>query len=196
MDGHFVPNITMGVPLVRGLAAATGLPLDVHLMVANPLVQIPWFLAAGAGWLTVHIEALEASAGQAEKAVALIREAGAHPCLAVRPDTPLAALKPYLRLLDMVLVMSVQPGFSGQAFMEGSLARVASLARTIAALPAPPLIEVDGGIDAGNIQAVVGAGADVVVAGNAVFAAPDPRSALASLCALARAAGKGDDASC
>ena len=191
MDGHFVPNLTMGVPFVQSLRRATCLPLDVHLMVSNPLVQIPWFLEAGADWVTVHLEALDAASGEVEAAIALIRDRGGHPCLSVRPQTPLEALRPYIADLDMVLVMSVEPGFSGQSFIEGALGRIGEVARMARAAQASPLIEVDGGIGPSTVEGAVKAGADVLVAGNAVFAAPDPKAALAGLVALARSAQAG-----
>ena len=179
MDGHFVPNLTMGVPVVRSLKRATSLPLDVHLMVDNPLDQLPWYLDAGADSVTVHVEPLDAE-GLA-RAVGEIRAAGAKAAASVKPGTPVEALAPVLADLDMVLVMSVEPGFSGQGFIEGSeekVARVAQLARTAGS---GPLIEVDGGIGAATAGRVAAAGADVLVCGNAVFAADDPAAALAAV---------------
>ncbi|MCL1797000.1 MAG: ribulose-phosphate 3-epimerase [Eggerthellaceae bacterium] len=194
MDGHFVPNLTMGVPFVRCLKAATALPLDVHLMIANPLEQIPWFLDAGADWLTFHIEAFEDSLGSpesleaAKQAIALIREAGAHPGISCKPQTPTATLKPLLSLVDMVLVMSVNPGFSGQSYMQGTASRVAEVVSMARAQGRSPLIEVDGGIDAFTAQEVARAGADVLVAGNAIFKAENPAAALKEIAASAHLA--------
>ncbi|MDR0514907.1 MAG: ribulose-phosphate 3-epimerase [Coriobacteriaceae bacterium] len=195
MDGHFVPNLTLGVPFVAQLKRITALPLDVHLMVSNPLVQIPWYLEAGADYLTFHIEAFDAPAnkppGQAEKiaeAIDLIRAAGAHPGASLKPDTPVSRLEPYVKSLDLVLVMSVYPGFSGQAYIEGSHERVAAVARMAQAAGASPLIEVDGGIGVATAGKVGAAGADVLVAGNAVFAASDPGKAIKAIAQAAQAA--------
>ena len=144
MDGHFVPNLTMGVPVVKQLKKATSLPLDVHLMIANPLEQLPWFLDAGADSVTVHAEALDAD-GLA-RAVAAIHAAGAKAAVSVKPRTAVGALAPVLADLDMVLVMSVEPGFSGQSYIEGSEAKVTRITEMARAVGASPLIQVDGGI--------------------------------------------------
>lgn len=179
MDGHFVPNLTMGVPVVKQLKKATRLPLDVHLMIANPLEQLPWFLDAGADSVTVHAEALNAD-GLA-RAVAAIHAAGAKAAVSVKPRTAVGALAPVLADLDMVLVMSVEPGFSGQSYIEGSEAKVARIAEMARAVGASPLIQVDGGIGEVTAPIVAAAGADVLVCGNAVFAAEDPAAALAAV---------------
>ena len=180
MDGHFVPNLTVGVPHVEQLAGITDLPLDVHLMIANPLEQLPWFVQAGADMITVHAEALE---GQwLDRAIALIHEGGAKACVAIKPNTPVEVVAPHIASLDMVLVMSVEPGFSGQGYIEGSerkVADVAGLARQ--AGNGSLLIEVDGGIGVSTAPLVAGAGADVLVCGNAVFGAADPEDAIRSI---------------
>lgn len=189
MDGHFVPNLTMGVPVVKQLKAATALPLDVHLMIGNPLEQLPWFLDAGADSVTVHAEALDAE-GLA-RAVDAIRAAGAKAAVSVKPATPVEAIAPVIADVDMVLVMSVEPGFSGQSYIEGSDLRVARVAELARAAGASPLIQVDGGIGTATAPLVAAAGADVLVCGNAVFAADDPAAALQAVRAaaeLARAA--------
>lgn len=176
IDGHFAPNLSMGVPLVKQLSRATGLPLDVHLMVSNPLVQIPWFADAGASSLTVHAEVLYGDAlGQA---VRMIHEAGCKAAVSLKPKTPVEALAPVIADLDMVLVMSVEPGFSGQSYIEGSEERVAKVAAMARAAGSAPLIQVDGGIGVKTAARVAAAGADVLVCGNAVFAAEDPAEAL------------------
>lgn len=190
MDGHFVPNLTLGVPFVRQLKKVAEIPLDVHLMIANPLVQLPWFLEAGSDIVTVHLEALDALAGEVEQAIGMIRDAGAKAAISIKPDTPTEALEPYIALLDMVLVMSVYPGFSGQSYIEGSDARVAEVAAMAATAGARPLIEVDGGMGAKTAGPVAACGADVLVAGNAVFGAPDPKAAIAQIARIA------DDARC
>ena len=187
MDGHFVPNLTIGVPHVKQLKRITDLPLDVHLMISNPLEQLPWFIEAGADWLTVHAETLE---GQwIDRAIAMIHDGGAKACIAVKPNTPIDVVAPHIADLDMVLVMSVEPGFSGQGYIEGSeqkVVKVAELARE--AGNGDLLIEVDGGIGLATAPLVTAAGADVLVCGNAVFAADDPEGAIAAI------AQAGDDA--
>ena len=187
MDGHFVPNLTIGVPHVKQLSAITELPLDVHLMISNPLEQLPWFIQAGADMLTVHAETLE---GQwIERAVQLIHAGGAKACVALKPNTPVDVLATTIADLDMVLVMSVEPGFSGQGYIEGSenkVAQVAAMAREVG--NADLLIEVDGGIGVATVERVCAAGADVIVCGNAVYAAQDPAAAIAQIEALGNAA--------
>lgn len=187
MDGHFVPNLTIGVPHVKQLKSITSLPLDVHLMISNPLEQLPWFIQAGADMLTVHAETLE---GQwLERAIQLIHEGGAQACVALKPNTPVEVLATAIANLDMVLVMSVEPGFSGQGYIEGSedkVARVAQMARE--AGNDKLLIEVDGGIGTKTVERVCAAGADVIVCGNAVYAADDPKQAIREIEALGNAA--------
>lgn len=180
MDGHFVPNITIGVPHVRQLHGLASIPLDVHLMVSNPLEELPWFIQAGADVLTVHAESLQ---GQwLNRAVELIHEGGARACVACKPHTPLSALQPVIAELDMALIMSVEPGFSGQSYIEGSEQRVAEVAAMArAAGNDDMLIEVDGGIGEETVGRVCAAGADVIVCGNAVFGAADPAGALAAI---------------
>lgn len=196
MDGHFVPNLTMGVPVVKQLKKAASIPLDVHLMIDNPLEQLPWFLDAGADSITVHVEALDEE-GLA-RAVSAIRAAGAKAAVALKPATPAEAVAPVIGEVDMVLVMSVEPGFSGQSFIGGSDARVARVAELARAASAGPLIQVDGGIGVATAPLVAAAGADVLVCGNAVFAAQDPAAALEAVRAAAesaRAAALGTSAS-
>ena len=179
MDGHFVPNLSMGVPLVKQLKKATTLPLDVHLMVSNPLEQIPWFAAAGADSLTVHAEVLYGDA--LVQAVRMIHEAGCKAAVSLKPKTPVETLRPVLADLDMVLIMSVEPGFSGQSYIEGSDERVAQVVAMAREMGVSPLIQVDGGIGVATAPKVAAAGADVLVCGNAVFAAEDPAAALVAV---------------
>ncbi len=186
MDGHFVPNLTMGVPVVKQLKKITNLPLDVHLMISNPLDQLPWFLEAGADIVTVHAEAC--AGYQLERAVKLIHEAGAKAAASVKPRTPVEVLAPVMADLDMVLVMSVEPGFSGQSFIEGSDRKVARVVELARAVGAHPLIEVDGGIGVATAPLVAAAGADVLVCGNAVCGAADPAAAIADITRVAEAA--------
>lgn len=180
MDGHFVPNLTMGVPLLKQLKPATSLVCDVHLMIDNPLVELPWFIDAGADLLNVHVEAL--SEADLVRAIAQIHEAGLMAAAALKPKTPASALAPVIADLDMALVMSVEPGFSGQSYITGSEAKVTEVAAMAgAAGNEAMLIQVDGGIGTATAPLVAAAGADVLVCGNAVFAAPDPAEALAAV---------------
>lgn len=176
MDGHFVPNLTMGVPVVKQLKKATDLPLDVHLMIENPLEQLPWFLDAGADSVTVHAEVLDAD--RLVRAVAAIHAAGAKAAVSLKPRTAVGVLAPVIADVDMVLVMSVEPGFSGQSYIEGSDAKVARIVEMARSVGASPLIQVDGGIGVSTAPVVAACGADVLVCGNAVFAADDPAAAL------------------
>lgn len=183
MDGHFVPNITMGVPFVKALRKSCTLPCDVHLMVANPLEQIPWFIESKPDVLTIHWEALDTPCAekQAHDSVRMIHEAGCRAGIALKPDTDPAVLQNTIAIWDMILVMSVFPGFSGQSYIEGSDARIAEVVSLCQQQDASPLIQVDGGIGEQTAAKVVAAGADVLVAGNAVFKAGDYARAIASI---------------
>ena len=152
-------------------------------MIANPLEQLPWFLDAGADSVTVHAEVLDAD--QLMRAIAAIHAAGAKAAVSVKPRTTAGALAPVIADVDMVLVMSVEPGFSGQSYIEGSDAKVARIVDMARAVGASPLIQVDGGIGVKTAPLVAAAGADVLVCGNAVFAADDPAAALAAVQAAA-----------
>ncbi len=166
MDGHFVPNITIGPMIVEAARRATELPLDVHLMIENPDRYLSAFVAAGADWLTVHQEACPHLHRTAQK----IRELGAHPGVAVNPATPVELLVDALPLVDLVLVMTVNPGFGGQSFIRECLPKIARLARAIESAGLQDMeIEVDGGIDPQTAPDVAAAGATVLVAGSAVF---------------------------
>ena len=181
MDGHFVPNLTIGPAHVAALKQATELPLDVHLMIDNPLVQLPWYLDAGADGVTVHLEAC-ADEGEARSCAETIRAAGAAPALAVNPETPVSAIADaLLPVFDMFLVMSVHPGFSGQSFIEDTPDKVAELASRLAAAGLEKDIEVDGGIGAQTAPLVASAGANVLVAGNAVFKAAERARAIETM---------------
>ncbi len=181
MDGHFVPNLTMGVPVVSQLKKITDIPLDVHLMISNPLEQLDWYLDAGADIVTVHMEALEGEA-QVREFIARTRAASARPALTLKPDYPVEELEPFIADIDMVLVMSVFPGFSGQSYIEGSEDRVGQVAEMAKLLNPNLLIEVDGGVSAERTAGLVCAqGADVLVAGSGVFKAADPQAAIGIL---------------
>ena len=170
MDGHFVPNLTFGPPVVAALARRTRLPLDVHLMVANPERLLDDYLAAGAAWVSVHVEAT----AHLDRLLARIRAAGARAGAVLNPATPVAVVEDCLPALDFVLVMSVNPGFAGQSFIPYALEKVRRLRETARRAGVPLEIEIDGGIGPGNVAEVVAAGADVCVAGSSVFGAPDP----------------------
>ena len=179
MDGHFVPNLTIGVPHVKQLKKIAHIPLDVHLMISNPLEQLPWFLDAGADLLTVHAETLE---GQwLDRAIEMIRAVGAKACVALKPNTPVDVIAHVIDQLDMVLVMSVEPGFSGQGYIEGSEKKVAQVVELAKGCNPDLLIQVDGGIGVKTVDRVCACGADVIVCGNAVFAADDPKAAIAHI---------------
>lgn len=172
MDGCFVPNISFGFPVVKAVRRLTQKMLDVHLMIVEPERYVQRFVEAGADAVTVHLEATEDLGG----CLRTIRGAGAKAGISIKPGTPLERLEPWLGEADLVLVMSVEPGFGGQAYIPGSTQRVAELRRMVDARGLATLIEVDGGISAANAGEVYAAGADAVVAGNAVFGAADPRA--------------------
>jgi ribulose-phosphate 3-epimerase len=182
MDGHFVPNITLGPPIVASLHKATPLPLDVHLMIENADRYLQAFVDAGAAWISLHQEAVP----HLERQVAFLRERGVRAGVALNPATPLATLDEILPGLDYVLVMSVNPGFGGQKFIPGALDKIRRLRRIIQDRGLKTQIEVDGGVDAGNIRALVEAGAEVLVAGSAVFGKGDPEAAARRLVEAAR----------
>ncbi|HRO67285.1 MAG TPA: ribulose-phosphate 3-epimerase [Pseudobdellovibrionaceae bacterium] len=163
MDGHFVPNLTIGAPVVKALKKISPLPLDVHLMIEKPERYIDDFLKAGSDWLTIHVESTTDVAGCLKR----IREGGAKAGLTLRPGTSLQTVLPYLDQVDLVLVMTVEPGFGGQSFMEDQLEKISTLRREIDSRRLPVLIEVDGGIN--EKTAALCAEADVLVAGSYVF---------------------------
>lgn len=174
MDGHFVPNISIGVPVVKSLSKATVAFLDVHLMISQPDKYIDAFIDAGADLVNIHIEA----EGDMYSMISRIKARGKKAALTIKPATPAEALFPYLPMLDMVLVMSVEPGFGGQKFMPGSLDKVRLLRKEIDRLGLDCLIEIDGGVNLENAAMIAAAGTDVLVAGSAVFGAPDPAEAV------------------
>jgi ribulose-phosphate 3-epimerase len=181
MDGHFVPNLSFGVPVVAALAKRTRLPLDVHLMVSNPERLLDDYLAAGAAWVSVHVEAT----AHLDRLLSRIRAAGARAGAVLNPATPLAMVEDCLPALDFVLLMSVNPGFAGQRFVPYVLAKVRRLADRIRTAGLPVEIEVDGGVGHDNVADLVAAGADICVAGSAVFAAEDPAARMRELRQLA-----------
>jgi ribulose-phosphate 3-epimerase len=177
MDGRFVPNITLGPVIVEAVRAATALPLDVHLMIEEPERHIDAFVRAGAATLGVQVEACR----HLHRTLAQIREAGARACAVLNPATPAVSLRPVLGDLDQVLVMTVNPGFGGQKFIASMLPKIREIRAWIDADDLPVALEVDGGIAAGTAGRAAAAGADVFVAGNAIFGAPNYAGAIAAL---------------
>jgi ribulose-phosphate 3-epimerase len=169
MDGHFVPNITLGPPVVKSIRRATTLPLDVHLMIENADRYLDAFVDAGASWISLHAEALP----HLQRSVAHLKSRGVQAGVAVNPATPLSALEEILSDLDYVVVMSVNPGFGGQKFLPGSLDKVRRLRAAIEGRGLNVRIEVDGGVDLSNIRELTEAGADILIAGQAVFGGGD-----------------------
>lgn len=184
MDGHFVPNISIGLPVVASLRKKTPLPLDVHLMISDPLTYAPQFCDKGADIVTFHVE----SESDPRAVIDAVKAKGKKCGMTLKPRTPAEALFPYLPQLDMVLVMTVEPGFGGQKFMEDMCPKITAIRRECDLLGLPMDIEVDGGIDAHTVSAVVRAGANVFVAGSALFGKPDYAAAVARLRAAAERA--------
>jgi ribulose-phosphate 3-epimerase len=177
MDGRFVPNITIGLPVVEGLRKATALPLDCHLMIVEPLRYATEFVKAGADWVSVHQEADP----HLHRTLAAIRQAGGKAGVVLNPGTPVETLVDLVGDFDFVLLMSVNPGFGGQSFIPRVLDKVKRLDALRTERGMPFLIEVDGGVSLKNAADLIRAGADCLVAGNAVFKAPDPKAAVAGL---------------
>jgi ribulose-phosphate 3-epimerase len=171
MDGHFVPNITLGPPLVKSLRKATELPLDCHLMIEDPDQFIPEFAAAGANWISVHQEAC----AHLNRTLHLVKDHGCQAGVVINPATPVETLGEVLDLADYILVMSVNPGFGAQKFIPGAVHKIRRLADLRAQRGLAYRIEVDGGIDLTTVAAVVRAGAEILVAGNAIFGKGDPK---------------------
>ena len=184
MDGRFVPNLTFGAPVIRALRALTDLPLDVHLMVVEPERYIAEYADAGVDLFTFHVEATT----HAQRHLAAVRERGMRPGLALNPSTSLAAVEELVEDLDLLLVMSVNPGFGGQRYWPGSSRKLARARDLLASRGSAAVLEVDGGITLDTIAEAWRAGADTFVAGTAVFGTPDPAEAVRGLrarCAVA-----------
>jgi len=177
MDGHFVPNITIGPLVVEAIRPVTSLPLDVHLMIENPDQYAPEFARAGADIIVVHAEAT----AHLHRSVQLIKSLGKKVGVSLNPATSLSALDLILPDLDLVLLMTVNPGFGGQSFIESCLPKIAELRRRIDSLGLSVELEVDGGVKVDNIERIAAAGADVFVAGSAVFGSPDYAATIARL---------------
>lgn len=181
MDGHFVPNITLGAPVVKCIKKATSVPFDVHLMISEPLKYIDDFAAAGADIITFHTEC----DSPIDETIDRILSHGIRASLTVKPNTPVEEILPYLDKLSMVLVMTVEPGFGGQSFMEDMMPKVSLLRKEINRRGLDCEIEVDGGINEKTIALAAKAGADVFVSGNAIFSSPDRKAAVEKFKAIA-----------
>lgn len=177
MDGRFVPNITIGLPVVKSIRKFTKTTIDCHLMIEEPGRYAVSFVEAGADMVSVHVEADV----HLQRTLVAIREAGGKSGIAINPATPLVALEEALPYADFVLLMSVNPGFGGQGFITTSMDKLRRLRRMIAERGLETRIEIDGGIDAGNISEIVEAGAEIIVAGSAVFGGGEPTAAVADL---------------
>lgn len=172
MDGHFVPNITIGPVVVRSLRPKTKLPMDVHLMISEPQKYIDAFARAGADLITIHVEAIP----EPQEVLKLIKSKGKKCGLSLNPKTSIDKIKPYLKMVDLVLIMSVEPGFGGQEFIAASIDKIKKLRSLYAGL-----ISVDGGINDITSKKAIDAGADILVAGNYIFASPDKKAAVKKL---------------
>ncbi len=177
MDGHFVPNITLGAPLVKCLRKCSDLVFDCHLMISEPLKYIPDFINAGADVICFHVEA----DSPIEETIDYIREKGKVAALAVKPGTEIEAVYPYLEKLGMVLVMTVEPGFGGQSFMADMMPKIEKLREECKRRNLETDIQVDGGISPSTVETAAKAGANVLVAGSAIFCAEDPKEAITTL---------------
>ncbi len=184
MDGHFVPNITMGPAIISALRKTTKLTFDVHLMIKNPDSYVESFAAAGADYITVHVEA----ANHLHRTIQLIKKAGKKAGVSLNPATPLSAIEEILSDIDLLLIMSVNPGFGGQQFIKNSLTKIKRASSMLAQLPQKPLLEVDGGVNLSNISSIALAGADVLVAGAAVFGTENYSQTITALKAAANIA--------
>src|SRR6266850_1920646 len=177
MDGHFVPNLTVGLPVVKSIVQSTDLPIDAHLMISEAGRYAQQFVEAGAKMVSVHVEA----DAHLHRTLSSIKAAGAQAGVVINPSTPIESLGEALQFADYVLVMSVNPGFGGQRFIPTSVDKVRRLRRMIEERGLQTRIEIDGGIDLGNIASVVAAGAEIIVAGTAVFGAGNPEESVRGL---------------
>lgn len=177
MDGHFVPAITMGPIIAKAARSITSLPLDVHLMIENPDLYIPDFVKAGATLISVHVEA----SVHLNRTIQLIKEFGIKAGVALNPSTPLSSIEWILESVDFVLIMSVNPGFGGQAFIPNSIDKIKALRNMIKERGSSTLIEIDGGVTEKNIEEISIAGADAFVAGSAIFGTQDYKKAIKGL---------------
>lgn len=186
MDGVFVPNISFGFPVIKAVSALTDKPLDVHLMIVNPQNYISQVRDCGAAIMNVHQEACI----HLNRTVAAIKAAGMKAAVTLCPSTPVITLEDIIADVDMVLLMSVNPGFGGQSFIPGTIEKIGRLRRLISESGSKALIEIDGGVTTANAPLLAAAGADVLVAGSAVFGAPDPKAAIATMAACDKASNQ------
>ena len=177
MDGVFVPNISFGFPVLKAITAATDKFMDVHLMIVEPEKYVERFAKAGADLVTFHLEATD----KVQECIDLVRKSGAQVGISIKPATPVEAIEEWLPQLDLVLIMSVEPGFGGQSFIEGSTEKVAALRRMIDQKGLATLIEIDGGVSRHNARELYDAGCNALVAGSAVFQAPDPEAEVVAI---------------
>jgi ribulose-phosphate 3-epimerase len=184
MDGHFVPNLTVGPPIIESLKKVTKLPLDVHLMITNADAFISEFVDAGADYLTVHVEACP----HLHRTIQSIKERGIKAGVTLNPATPISSLQDILGDVDLVLVMSVNPGFGGQKFIPSVLKKIADARAMLDRINSHALLEVDGGVKVDNTREIVAAGATTLVAGSAIFSQPDYKATIAALRAAAQTA--------
>lgn len=184
MDGHFVPNLTFGPQLVASLRKKTSIPLDVHLMIDNPRAFIPLFAEAGADWISIHVEA----SIHLHKDVTLIKEYNKKAGLALNPATPLHLINEILNELDFILLMTVNPGWGGQEFIESCHSKISKLKNWITGQKLQIPIEIDGGVNLSNMDELIKDGADILVAGSAVFSEKNPRDAIVKMKELAKKA--------
>lgn len=187
MDGVFVPNISMGIPVLQSVKRHATKPLDVHLMIVQPERFVEDFRKAGADIISVHLEA----STHLHRTVEYIRSLGAKAGVAINPHTPVSSLREVIEGIDLVCMMSVNPGFGGQKFIERTYEKIRELKEMIREGGSDALIEIDGGVNAGNVRLLLDAGADVLVAGNFVFSSSDPTATIAGLKKSAAAVGKG-----
>ncbi len=177
MDGHFVPNITIGAPVVKAISKISSIPLDVHLMISDPDFYLDDFIKAGSHIITIH----EECDSDIRKTLERIKEAGVLCALSIKPKTPVSALEKYIDILDMVLIMTVEPGFGGQKFIAECLPKIGETRALINARNPKCLLEIDGGVTPDNVEAAKAQGANVIVAGSAVFGAADMAVAISEL---------------
>ena len=180
MDGHFVPNLTIGPGLVSSIRKATKLPFDVHLMIEHPKRYIDAFAEAGADWITTHVEA----SVHLHRTVGMIREKGLKAGVSLNPATPLGQVEPILPYIDLLLVMTVDPGFGGQKFIEGMLPKIVQAKKMIREIAPAVLLEVDGGVTLKNIRSIADAGADILVAGSSIFGSGNYAETIAAMKSL------------
>lgn len=177
MDGHFVPNITIGPGVVKAIRKTTDLPFDVHLMIENPENYIDAFVDAGANWLSIHVEATK----HLHRAIQKIKARGVKACIGLNPATPIEWAIPVLSEIDMILVMTVNPGFGGQEFISAVLSKIRRLRSLIDEMKVPVLLEADGGVNINTVDKLIDAGTDVFVAGTAVFRGCDYKASVRAL---------------